>query len=201
MGDGRLVVDLNIVNVKVLHGDSLLEGGISIDEGKIVKVGKETNLPTSAARIDGGRMVALPGMIDAHVHLRALRLSYKEDFVTGTSAAVCGGFTTVLDMPNSDPKTDSLRHLEMRRKEATGEILVNVGFYAVFPEEREETVRLAESPIVGFKINLSDPWSRLDFDDDEVLSSALSLAASQDRLVAVHAEDHTALLRREDEMR
>ena len=201
MGDGRLVVDLNIINAKLLRGDSLLEGGISIDGGKIVKVGKEANLPTSAARINGGRMVALPGMIDVHVHLRALKLSYKEDFLTGTSAAACGGFTTVLDMPNSDPKTDSLRHLEMRRREAASNILVNVGFYAVFPEEREETMKLAESPIVGFKINFSDPWSRLDFDDDEVLSSVLSLAAAQGRLVAVHAEDHIALLKREEELR
>jgi len=196
-----LVVDLNIVDVKMLHGGLLVEGGISIDDERIVKVGKEVNLPASSERIDGEGLVALPGMIDAHVHLRDLRLSYKEDFLTGTSAAACGGFTTVLDMPNSDPKTDSLKHLEMRRRAARGRILVNVGFYACFPEEQEETARLAESPIVGFKINLSDPWSRLNFDDDDVLSSALRLAATHDRLVAVHAEDHLALMERERELR
>ena len=196
-----MAVDLNIVNVKVLYGDSLLEGGLSIDGGKIVKVGKEVNLPASAAKIDGEGRVALPGMIDAHAHLRGLRLSYKEDFITGTSAAACGGFTAVLDMPNSDPKTDSKRHLEMRRKEARRKILVDIGFYAIFSEDPEETVTLARSPIVGFKINLSDPWSRLDFDDDEALSSALSLALAHNRLVAIHAEDHVALKRREEELR
>jgi dihydroorotase len=64
-----------------------------------------------------------------------------------------------------------------------------------------ENVRLAHGPVVGFKVNLSDFWSDLDFDDDDILSSVLSLAAEESRLVAVHAEDHAALLRREIELK
>lgn len=196
-----MVIDLNILNVKMLRGNSLLEGGISIDKGKIVKVSKEVNLPASAERIDGEGRVALPGMIDAHVHLRDLRLSYKEDFLTGTSAAACGGFTTVLDMPNNDPKTDSLNHLKLRRREANKKIFVNLGFYAIFSEKMEESIRLARSSIIGFKINLSDFWNGLNFDDDDVLSSVLNLASTEKRLVAIHAEDHAVLQKREEELK
>ena len=50
--------------------------------------------------IDGN--IILPGLIDAHVHMRDPGFTYKEDFRTGTAAAAAGGFTTILDMPNND---------------------------------------------------------------------------------------------------
>lgn len=185
--------DINIVGARVYLDEGLAEVGISIGDGRIVKIGYDHELPEADAVVDARGLVALPGMVGAHVHLRALRLSYKEDFRSGTSAAAVGGFTTVVDMPNSDPKTDSWVNLMGRREEARGEALVNVGFYALFSENEGSLRRLASGPIMGFKIYLPDPWSGIDFDDDANLEWALGFAEAQGRPVLFHAEDRPTL--------
>ena len=78
--------------------------------------------------------LVLPGLIDEHVHLRDEDRAYKEDFASGTAAAAAGGFTTVLDMPNNDPVTMSVRRLQNRMEIAQRRLLVNVGFYSEFPK-------------------------------------------------------------------
>jgi len=65
-----------------------------------------------AVRIDGRGLVAIPGLIDMHVHLRDPGLTYKEDILTGTAAAAAGGFTTVACMPNTKPVLDTPAQLE-----------------------------------------------------------------------------------------
>ncbi|MGD0550898.1 MAG: amidohydrolase family protein [Candidatus Bathyarchaeia archaeon] len=87
-----------ITDVRLILGQELVEGGISIRDGQIEKLSKTAHLPKSDKTINGKGLIALPGLIDAHVHLRDMELSYKEDFSSGTLAAAAGGFTTVLDM-------------------------------------------------------------------------------------------------------
>ncbi|KON30753.1 hypothetical protein AC482_03080 [miscellaneous Crenarchaeota group-15 archaeon DG-45] len=185
--------DINIVGARVHLAGGLVDAGISIGDGRIVKIGKAPSLPEADEVVDARGLIALPGMIGAHVHLRASRLSYKEDFRSGTSAAAAGGFTTIVDMPNSDPKTDSWSNLMGRRREAGGESLVNVGFYALFSEDEEDLGRLASGPIMGFKIYLPDPWSGIDFDDDANLAWALGFAGARGRTVLFHAEDRPTI--------
>ena len=67
--------------------------------------------------------------MDVHAHLRDSKFSYKEDFSSGTKAAVAGGFTTVLDMPNTDPPIINVEELNNRQKLARNNICCNVGFY------------------------------------------------------------------------
>jgi dihydroorotase len=57
-------------------------------------------------------IITLPGLIDPHVHLRTPGQEYKEDFTTGTAAAIAGGFTTVLDMPNNLNPITTVSRLE-----------------------------------------------------------------------------------------
>ena len=100
-------MSLSITDVKLALGEGIVEGGISIRDGRMEKISKTTHLPESEKTIDGKGLIAIPGLIDAHVHLRDMELAYKEDFSSGTLAAAAGGFTTVLDMPNTKPSTDS----------------------------------------------------------------------------------------------
>ena len=185
--------DINIIGARVYLDGSLVESSVSISDGRIVKIGKAHALPEADEVVDARSLVALPGMVGAHVHLRASRLSYKEDFYSGTCAAAVGGFTTVVDMPNSDPKTDSWANLTSRRSEARGEAVVNVGFYALFNRDEADLRRMASGPTLGFKIYLPDPWSGIDFDDDASLEWALGFAEAQGRPVLIHAEDRHAL--------
>ncbi len=82
-------------------------------------------------KIDGSHLIALPGLIDAHVHLRDFDLSYKETFETGTRAAAVGGFTTVFDMPNSRPPTVSSPNLADKMAKAEGQAVLKRGLSGI----------------------------------------------------------------------
>ena len=114
--------------------EQIVDCSIAIEEGKIQKIGKETQMPNADQKTDLHNLLVLPGLIDEHVHLRDEGRAYKEDFASGTAAAAAGGFTTVLDMPNNDPVTMSVQTLQNRMRVAQRKLLVNVGFYSEFPQ-------------------------------------------------------------------
>src|SRR4030067_3229954 len=118
-----------------------------------------------------------------------MELSYKEDFISGTGAAAAGGFTTVLDMPNTKPPTNSSERLREKIEVAKGKIMVNVGFYSSFPEDQTDYPSLSSSGMTAFKINLYKPSSKIEVDDRKTLLEAFKNVAKVDRPVAVHAED------------
>ena len=99
-------------NVKVFYKGKIKDRYIHIKNGKIEKV---TN-SASGKVVDGDGLLVLPGMIDPHVHLREPGATHKEDFYTGTRAAVAGGFTTVLDMPNNPQPTVTFDRLKEKIK-------------------------------------------------------------------------------------
>ncbi len=100
-----------IESAEIPIGDELTQANILIEGDKIRKITKLKPTSRTDLTINADGLLALPGMIDAHVHLRDLELSYKETFETGTQAAAVGGFTTVLDMPNTRPPTSSASNL------------------------------------------------------------------------------------------
>ncbi len=106
-----MIVDSVFTNAKAYLGGQIVDCSIAIEEDKIHKIGKETQMPNADQKIDLHNLLVLPGLIDEHVHLRDEGKAYKEDFTSGTSAAAAGGFTTVLDMPNNDPVTMSVKTL------------------------------------------------------------------------------------------
>ena len=73
--------------------------------------------------------MTLPGLVDAHVHLREPGYEHKEDFFTGTAAALAGGVTTVLDMPNTDPPTATPRRLDEKIRRAADRAVCDVGLF------------------------------------------------------------------------
>jgi dihydroorotase len=105
-----------------------IEISICIEDGKIRSFKKIA--PRRAEIMNMKGSVILPGLIDAHVHLRDPGLTYKEDFRTGTSAAVVGGFTTILDMPNTIPPTNTRRAFLEKLKIARKKSLIDFGFHA-----------------------------------------------------------------------
>ncbi len=153
----------------------------------ILKLAKESQLPPAEVRVDGKGRLVLPGAIDVHVHLRDQMLAYKETFETGTAAAVAGGVTSVLDMPNNIPPTNTVHNLRERMQSAQGRIYCNVGFYAAPNRDFNETARLLGEGVFGLKVNMLKPIG-------EPLSNAeirrsLQEASKKGKVVAFHAED------------
>jgi dihydroorotase len=170
------------------------KGSILVKHGKIQKIAR--NITERAdEEILARRLLVLPGLVDGHVHLRDMKLSYKEDFTTGTAAAAAGGFTSVIDMPNSLPPTDSAEHLRERAKRASGKILVNVGFHAAALEDSDEVRAMKASGAFSVKLYLPSPIAPMDANDDRVVVRVLKAAKQASLLLTVHAEDATKLAR------
>lgn len=180
-------VELKIVNSKLLVGDDLVEAGVAVEDGRIVKVAKDPNLPNSDTTIDARGMVMLPGIVDVHVHMRDMNLSYKEDFSSGTQAAVIGGVTTVLDMPNTSPPTTNAERLKEKMCKAADKVYCNIGFFGALVLEPNETTKMANEGAIGFKLYLNEPqYSQLD--DETLFAEVIEPVKKTGSTLAVHAE-------------
>jgi len=188
-----LTVDTVLHNAKVYTKGKIVDGGIAVENGKIVRVAKETNLPSASNKINLNGCLTLPGLIDVHVHLRSQLQAYEEDFYTGTAAAVTGGIASVLDMPNNEPVTMDSVSLRERMRVAERRIVANVGFYSAFPENLDEIARVVEGGAMAFKLYLTTQIGGLDIDDDKALLLAFNKVGGLGVPVAVHAEDREAL--------
>jgi dihydroorotase (multifunctional complex type) len=187
-------------NAKIYTTKGLVTAGLAIDEGKILKIAKVTNLPKSSTKLNLKANLILPGLIDSHVHLRDQSLAYKEDFSSGTAAAAAGGVTLVMDMPNNNPITMDSKSLRERMTLAETRVFVNVAFYSAFPENLKEMRLIVEEGAVAFKLYLSEQIGGLNINDDETLSDAFNKAMEMNVPVAVHAEDREMLERSREKM-
>lgn len=184
-----MIVDSVLTNAKAYFKSEVVDCSIAIEEGKIFKIGKETQMPSADQKVNLKNLLVLPGLIDAHVHLRDEGKAYKEDFFSGTAAAAAGGFSTVLDMPNNDPVTMSMQTLRKRMEIAARKILVNVGFYSEFPDDLGKLPGIVSEGAVGFKLFMGCQVGGLDIDRDEQIKEAFFEVSKLTVPVAVHAED------------
>lgn len=100
-------------------------------------------------------MLTLPGLIDVHVHLRDPGQTEKEDFFTGTSAALAGGFTTILDMPNNKVPITTLERLEEKIRSAQEKTVCDVGFYFGSLGDNFGEFNKAREKVFGIKLYLN----------------------------------------------
>jgi len=188
-----LPVDTVLHNAKIYTRGRIVEAGLAIDEERILKIAKETNLPPASTKIDLKGNLTLPGLIDPHVHLRDQQLAYKEDFFSGTAAAAAGGVTLTIDMPNNKPVTMDSKSLRERMKLAEKRVVINVAFYSAFPENLGEVPSIVEEGAIAFKLYMSQKIGGLEVDDDDMLLHAFNTVGKMGVPVAVHAEDKETL--------
>jgi dihydroorotase len=165
-----------------------IRGSILIERGRIQRIARKISAPADEEILAQG-LVALPGLVDAHVHLRDMKLAYKEDFTSGTSAAAAGGFTTVLDMPNTMPPTDSGQRLLEKARIASRNILVNTGFHVAAVGDRATVKTMKRAGAFSMKLYLPKPIHPLDAGNDLTIVEVLKAAKEASLPVTVHAED------------
>jgi dihydroorotase len=185
--------DLLIANGTVVTPASTYVADVGIRGESIAAVAEPGRLHASNLLNAEGRYV-LPGVIDAHVHFREPGLEYKEDFGTGTRAAVMGGVTTVLDMPNTLPPTSTAERLHLKRALAEAKAYCDVGFYGLLAHDNVgELAGMAEAGVVGFKCFLGQSTGNIPAPDDGRLLEALSVVARLDMRCGFHAENDAIL--------
>ena len=175
-------MDLVFKNCKLV--DRTGEHYIKIDDGKITDISKA---PLKASKtIDMKNNYVLPGFIDPHIHFRDPGLTQKEDFKTGSMAAANGGFTTVIDMPNTLPKTNTYKALKEKIQIAKRKSVVNFELQAG-PNTLDEMERMMELNPIAFKVFM-------DLESDESLEkifhdlSLLKQRTDYNGLIATHCE-------------
>lgn len=140
-----------------------------------------------------GKLLRLPGLIDVHTHLRVPGGEHKEDFATGTAAALAGGFTLILAMPNTSPPLTSLAVLREARQKAQRSIRCDVGlFVGASPQQITHLPTLAPYA-VGLKIYVNETFGSLRVEDLATLQACFAHWPPHKPL-AMHAEDQAVAI-------
>lgn len=189
------MLDLVIKNSKLIGKNG--EYNIGVDEGKIKEITKE-NLKADKV-IDIKSNYLLSGFIDPHVHFRDPGLTAKENFKTGSLAAAHGGFATVIDMPNTLPKTNTYKALKEKMDIASKKSCVNFYLQAGH-NDLDEMCRMMELNPISFKVFM-------DLESDESLEEIfynlgqLKDKTSYNGLVATHCEKRSIVSEKTEELK
>jgi dihydroorotase len=176
------MVDLWLKDGKIVPENIVISLGI--EDGKIVSLKKIA--PKREENINLRGSVVLPGLIDAHVHFRDPGLTYKENFRTGTMAAACGGFTTVMDMPNTKPPTNTPKAFKEKLKIAENKSIVDFGLHAGVGR-LEDIRKLGKLKPASFKLFM-------DLLDDNTIKEIFSHIKKLEQenlnpIISLHCED------------
>lgn len=180
---------LLIKNGHVVDPANKIDGAydILVENTKISKVAKEIKDKTDKV-IDASNKIVMPGLIDMHVHLREPGREDKETILTGTKAALKGGITSVLVMPNTNPVIDSKETVKLLNKIIKETALANVFISGAITvsQQGKELVDIPSLKKEGIFAFTDDGFS---VDDDELFSKALKRAKEQKVLMICHSED------------
>lgn len=136
---------------QVYIAGQLLTADLLIDDGKIAAVIGPNDPAEAAETIPAKDRIVLPGIIDTHAHTREPGYTHKEDFLTASKAAAAGGITTMVDMPNVEPPTDTVETYEEKRALADAKSIVDWGHW-VAPTKMDQIAKLAAAGATGYKI-------------------------------------------------
>ena len=137
-----------------------------------------------------GNLLKLPGIVDVHVHLREPGGMQKEDFETVTKAAIAGGYTQILDMPNNIPPTVDLMSLEDKISRAKGRIWCDLGFNFGATAESVKYFKQVYKKVFGLKVYMNQTTGPLLVDKSEDREQIFK-SWKRDHPIMVHAEGET----------
>jgi len=158
---------------------------------KIYSKAEEVDLPVDCQVIDCSGKWLLPGVIDDQVHFRDPGLTKKATMETESRAAVAGGVTSIMDMPNTIPNVLTQEVLEDKYKMGAEKSMANFSFYmGVSNENAEEVLKTDPKSVCGIKIFLGASTGNMLVDKQETLEK---LFAEAPMLIAVHCEDEATI--------
>ena len=178
-----LIKNANIVNEgKVFNGDILIEG-------EYIKEINETISAKSAdvQVFDAEGKYVLPGVIDDQVHFREPGLTHKANIETESRAAIAGGITSFIEMPNTNPQTTTIEKLEEKFEIAAKTSSANYSFmFGGTNDNLDEILKVDAKNVAGLKLFLGSSTGNMLVDNPEVLENIFS---KTDLVISVHCED------------
>ncbi len=190
--------DLSIDGATIITPTERQSGSIVVSDGRIEAIADE---PVEAARnVDAGGLIAMPGFVDAHVHLMEPSSEHREDWAHGSAAAAASGVTTILEHTHDGPVL-SVADLEEKRDYLSGRSIVDYGLGAhVFPESIKDIADVWAAGAAFLKAFTCTTHGVPGLDSDALLQ-LFTATADAAAVCLVHAEDELILARAEERLK
>ena len=159
---------------------------VLVQDDRIVKIAE--SIPhTTEELVEAKGLYLLPGMIDDQVHFREPGLTHKANIATESRAAVAGGITTFIEMPNTVPQATTIELLEEKFAVAAKDSLANYSFmFGGTNDNLDEIKKVNKNKVAGLKLFLGSSTGNMLVDDQDVLREIFS---TTDLVISVHCED------------
>ncbi|WP_411274491.1 dihydroorotase [Daejeonella sp.] len=179
-----------IKSATIVNEGKSFEGDLLIKDGKIEKIGSSINLPADTL-INAEGLHLLPGCIDDQVHFREPGLTHKADIFTESRAAVAGGITSFMEMPNTLPNTLTQKLLADKYDIASKTSAANYSFFmGAGNDNLEEVLKTDSRNVCGIKVFMGSSTGNMLVDNEKTLEGIFSKTPM---LVAVHCEDEATI--------
>lgn len=179
-----------IKNAKIVNEGSIKESDLLIKNGRIEKIASSIT-DENAEIIDAEGKYLLPGMIDDQVHFREPGLTHKGNIYTESRAAVAGGITSFMEMPNTVPQALTQELLEDKYKIGAETSLANYSFFmGVSNHNLDEALKTNKRNVCGLKVFMGSSTGDMLVDSEEVLKGIFSRS---EMLIATHCEDEATV--------
>lgn len=183
-----------IKNVRIVNEGKIVQGAVLIENEFIKTVfdsAKAASLPSADLIIDGEGNFLLPGVIDDQVHFREPGLTHKAEIYTEAKAAVAGGMTSFMEMPNTVPNTLTQDLLEQKYKRASEVSLANYSFFmGASNDNLEEVLKTDPRNVCGVKVFMGSSTGNMLVDNRATLEGLFTKCKM---LIATHCEDEATV--------
>ena len=180
-------------NISVVNDGSIIIADVFVQKGRIEKIGDNINVKENVTEINGEGKHLLPGAIDDQVHFREPGLTHKATIYTESKAAVAGGITSFMEMPNTIPNALTEKLLEEKYSIASKNSLANYSFYmGVSNNNADNVLRMNErkKDICGVKIFMGSSTGNMLVDNEATLNT---IFGKSELLIATHCEDENII--------
>jgi len=182
-----------IVNARLVNEGRAFDADLRIEHGRIADIGQGLSAQRDETVIDANGRWLLPGMIDDQVHFREPGSGHKGDLASESAAAVAGGLTSFMDMPNTSPPTLDRAALEDKYARAAGRAWGNYGFYLGASHDNLAAIQtLDPTTAPGIKVFMGASTGNMLVDDPDVLAGIFREARVP---VITHCEDTPTITR------
>ncbi len=181
-----------IKNAQLVNEGKIFSADVLINNERIEKIGNSLQINGAVNEINAEGLYLLPGLIDDQVHFREPGLTHKAEIFTESRAAIAGGVTSFMDMPNVNPPSLTQQLLEQRYVLAAQKSIANYSFYmGVSNDNTEEVLKTNAKNVCGIKIFMGSSTGNMLVDDETTLETIFKNAPT---LIATHCEDEATIL-------
>ncbi|MBJ9977693.1 dihydroorotase [Pseudomonas sp. S75] len=189
------MVDLLIRNARVINEGRIFEADVQVTRGRIDKIASSIEGVRARRQIDAQGQWLMPGMIDDQVHFREPGAPHKGTLASESRAAVAGGITSFMDMPNTDPATLTLEALVDKKRRAAAGARANYGFHFGVSRDNLDTIAaLDPREVAGVKVFMGASTGNMLVDDPVVLERLFSDCPT---ILLAHCEHTPSILANE----